>query len=168
VGPVARAPRAPRSAFTLVEILIVLVIAATLLAVAAPTASKTLEVTKANALAREIAADIRYGQVLAVKTGVRHRVSFWTGGHAYAVRYEDGGSWTLCTHPITKKPWRYVIDDKNRYAGLTMRDSQFGSSDYLYWDKFGAPESGGTVTFTLGDTKRVVRVAPLSGKVTVE
>jgi prepilin-type N-terminal cleavage/methylation domain-containing protein len=157
-----------RAAFTLVEILIVLVVAATLLAIAAPTASKALEVTKANALAREIAADVRYAQVLAVKTGDRHRVSFWSEGQAYAVRRDNGGRWDLCTHPITKKEWRIALGDKTRYAGLTMGKSQFGAAAYLYWDKFGAPESGGTVTFTLGDISRTIRVAPLSGKVTVE
>ena len=158
---------AQRRAYTLVEVLIVVVIVATLAVVALPAVSTTLDSMKATALAREIAADMRYAQTLALKTGVRHRVSFWTDGQAYAVRRENGSAWDLCTHPVTKKPWEMTLDDKSRYAGLTLKDSQFGSSDYLYYEKFGAPEAGGFVTFTLGGVTHTINVAPLSGKITV-
>ncbi|MFH1731689.1 MAG: prepilin-type N-terminal cleavage/methylation domain-containing protein [Planctomycetota bacterium] len=158
---------AQRTAYTLIEVLIVVVVVSTLAAAALPAVSTTLDSMKASALAREIAADMRYAQALALKTGVRHRVSFWAGGQAYEVRRENGSSWDLCTHPVTKKPWQVKLDDKSRYAGLTLKDSQFGSSDYLYYDKFGAPEAGGFVTFTLGATTHTINVAPLSGKITV-
>jgi prepilin-type N-terminal cleavage/methylation domain-containing protein len=163
------APRPTRRrAFTLVEVLIVVVVVATIAVAAMPSISATLDSMKATALAREIATDMRYAQILALKTGVRHRVSFYAPGQAYAVRRDNGGSWDLCTHPVTKKPWKAVLDDASRYAGLTMGESQFGSSDYLYYDKFGSPEAGGAVTFTLGGVTRTIRVAPLSGKITVE
>jgi prepilin-type N-terminal cleavage/methylation domain-containing protein len=165
---IRKANRTTPDGFTLVELLIVLVLVATLSVAAVPSISSTLGGMEATALAREIATDMRYAQALAVRTGIRHRVSYWAPGQAYAVRYEDNGGWSLCQHPVTKKPWRVVLDEHSRYAGLTLKRSQFGSSEYLYWDKFGAPEAGGFVTFTLGNCTRTVRVAPLSGKVTVE
>jgi len=159
---------ARRRAFTLVEILIVVVVVGTIAVAAMPSISETLDSMKATALAREIATDMRYAQTLALKTGVRHRVSFSAPGQAYAVRRARGSSWDLCTHPVTKKPWKLMLGDTSRFAGLTVGDSQFGASDYLYYDNYGSPEAGGSVTFTLGGVTRTIRVAPLSGKITVE
>lgn len=159
---------AQRRAFTLVEVLIVVVIVSTLAVAALPAVSTTLNSMKASALAREIATDMRYAQTLALNTRVRHRVSFWTDDQAYAVERENSSSWGLCTHPVTKKPWQVKLGAESRYAGLTLKDSEFGSSDCLYYDKFGAPEAGGFVTFTLGGVIHTINVAPLSGKITVE
>lgn len=166
-------PAASR-AFTLVEVLIVVVVASTIAVAAVPSISATLTHMKITALAREIATDMRYAQMLALKTGVRHRVSFEPtadsadGQPAYAVEAENGPAWNLCTHPVTKRSWSVSLDDKSRYAGLTLAKSVFGSSPYLYYDRYGAPVSGGAVMLTLGDVTRTIRVAPLSGKVTVE
>ena len=160
--------RRPAPAFTLAELLIVMFLISTLAVAALPSISATMEHMTATGLAREIATDMRYAQTLAVQNGVRHRVSFWEPGQAYAVRREDGGSWTLCTHPITKREWRVALGEHSRYGGLTLKDSQFGADDYLYWDALGSPQSGGFVTFTLGSTTRTIRVAPLSGKITVQ
>ena len=158
---------AQRRAYTLVEVLIVVVVVSTLAVAALPAASTALGNMKATALAREIATDMRYAQTLALKTGVRHRVSFSTDDQAYAVKRENGGSWDLCTHPVTKKPWQVTLGGKSRYAGLTLKDARFGASDHLYYDKFGAPEAGGFVTFALGGATHTINVAPLSGKITV-
>jgi prepilin-type N-terminal cleavage/methylation domain-containing protein len=158
----------PGRAFTLVELLIVLIIASTLAVAAVPSISATMTQMNADALAREIATDIRYAQMLAVKTGVRHRINFWPPGQAYAVRYENGGRWDLCTHPVTKKPWRPVLDEHSRYSGLTLKEARFGGNDYLIFDTYGSPHNGGYVRFGLGNLTRTIRLAPLSGKVTVE
>ena len=167
----------PDVAFTLVEVLIVVVVASTIAVAALPSISATLDNMKVTALAREIATDMRYAQTLALKTGVRHRVSFEPtaeapGGGldapAYAVESENGLAWDVCTHPITKNPWSVSLDDRSRYAGLALAKSVFGSSSYLYYDRYGAPVSGGAVMLTLGGITRTIHVAPLSGKVTVE
>ncbi|MFO7898831.1 MAG: prepilin-type N-terminal cleavage/methylation domain-containing protein [Planctomycetota bacterium] len=169
-APMLPCPHAPtpRSAFTLIELMIVILIVGTLAAAALPTLDAGLDQMSADALAREIATDVRYAQELAIKTGVEHRVAFWHNDQAYAVDRADGDGWTLCEHPVTKKPWRMALGEHSRYAGLRLKDSQFGSSDHLVWDRFGSPESGGSVTFTLGGGTRTVRVAPLSGRITVE
>jgi len=159
---------ARRRAFTLVEILIVVVVTSTIAVAALPSISATLDNMKVTALAREIAADMRYAQTLALKTGVRHRVSFGSDAQTYEVQSENSFAWDLCTHPITKKPWSVSLDDKSRYAGLALTKSVFGSSEYLYYDRYGAPVSGGSVVLTLGGITRTIRVAPLSGKITVE
>ena len=163
------AQRARRvSGYTLVEVLVVVLIVSTLAAAALPALAATLESMKATALAREIATDMRYAQALAVKTGVRHRVSFWTPGQAYDTCRWEGGAWVLCTHPITKKNWVVGTDARSSFAGLTMTASQFGSGGCLYWNPSGAPDDGGYVRFTLGRITRTIRVAPLSGRITVE
>ena len=167
---------ARRRAFTLVEILIVVVVIATVAVAAIPAVSATLDDMKITALARELATDMRYAQALAVKTGIRHRISFEPSNEAgsdanevgYSVESEEGSAWEQCTHPLTKTAWSVSLDDKSRYAGLDLTKSVFGSSSYLYYDRYGAPVSGGAVVLTLGDITRTISVAPLSGKVTVE
>ncbi len=171
--PSSRSPTRPHQqtshpAYTIVELLIVIIIISTLAAAALPALSSTLEQMKATALAREIATDMRYAQSLAVNTATPYRISFWQPGQAYAVQRWEDDEWKLCQHPITKKPWQLTTDEHSRYTGLSLKDSQFGPSEYLFWDAFGAPESGGYVTFTLGDATRKIQVAPLSGKITVE
>ncbi|MFW6158955.1 MAG: pilus assembly FimT family protein, partial [Planctomycetota bacterium] len=79
--PCARAPIS-RSAFTLIELMIVLLIVGTLAATALPTLNSGLDQMRADTLAREIATDIRYAQELAIKTGVKHRVAFWQDDQA--------------------------------------------------------------------------------------
>jgi prepilin-type N-terminal cleavage/methylation domain-containing protein len=154
-------------AFTLVEILIVVMIISTLAAAAIPSMSATMTHMRADALAREIATDMRYAQMLAVKTGIRHRISFWPPGEAYAVRFEGSG-WELCTHPVTKKSWRIVLDEHSRYTGLTLKEATFGSDANIIFDAYGAPDTGGYVSFGLGDVTRTITVAPLSGKITID
>ena len=161
-------PSSFRTSFTLIELLIVILVISILAVIAVPPISASLESTKAAALAREIATDIRYAQMLAVKTGIQHRVSFWLPGHAYAVYRWENGDWQICQHPITKKDWRPLLDQHSRYAGLTLREAVFGGDEYVIFDKYGAPGTGGYVSVTLGATTRTINVAPLSGKVTVE
>jgi len=170
-GRPGRTPTAAdrRRAYTLIELLTVLVIAATLAAAAMPALAATLESFQVDGLARQIATDLRYAQMLAVKEGVRHRVSFWTAGQAYAVRRWDGGTWALRQHPVTKTPWRLEIDQHSPYAGLALKEASFGSDgEYLLWDTYGSPDNGGYVRFTLGSTTRTIHVAPLSGKISVD
>ncbi len=172
-----RRPKRRDAAFTLVEVLIVVVVMSTIAVAAIPAISATSDNMKITALAREIATDMRYAQTLALKTGVRHRISFVPSEElagsdedvpAYVVESENGSVWEQCTHPLTKKTWSVSLDDNSRYAGLALAKSVFGSSSYLYYDRYGAPVSGGAVILTLGDVTRTITVAPLSGKVTVE
>ncbi len=155
-------------AFTLVEILIVVVVVGTVAAAAAPTLSETLRHMKATALAREIAMDMRYAQMLAVRTGIRHRVAFSTSSKYYTVGRWTGSGWARCQHPVTKKEWRADLTQYSRYSGLTITSAAFGSSPHVYWNPSGAPDAGGAVSFTLGGVTRTIRVAPLSGRITVE
>jgi len=166
-APRRRTPRS-RRAFTLVEILIVLCVVGTLAVTAVPTLSSSLESMKATGLAREIATDMRYAQTLAIKTGDQHMMWFWPPGQVYAVAVSQGAGWMIRDHPITKKPWCPWLDQHSRYAGITMREANFNGNSYVIFDEYGAPDHGGYVSFTLGEQTRTIRVAPLSGKITVE
>jgi len=155
-------------AFTLVEILIVVVVIATIVVAAFPAISSTLDEMKATSLAREIAAAIRYAQTMALKTGDDHRVQFLVGSQEYSVQTNATGPWGKCDHPITKTTWEYTLENHRRYAGIRLTAASFNGGNSVQFDAYGAPQNGGFVTLTLGDVTRTIRVAPLSGKITVE
>ena len=159
---------AGRDGFTVAELLTVIVLVSTLVVAAMPMLASNLNSLRATALAREIATDIRYAQSLAVKTGSQYCVTFWEADQAYAVRVWAGGDWQVCSHPVTKKPWKVYLSPGTRYAGLSFTAAQFGTNSYVVFDKYGSPDNGGAVTFTLGPTTRTVLVAALSGRVTVQ
>ena len=74
-------PKLSDRGFTLVEILIVILIASTLAAASIPSLSGALDRMKADALAGEIATDMRYAQELAALTQTRHRIMFFLPAH---------------------------------------------------------------------------------------
>ena len=177
--PERRDPRQPSSAappslapwsgaYTLVELLIVVTVISTLAVAAVPALSSALQSAKITALARETAADMRYAQMLAVKTGLSHRILFSVANQAYEVHRLEGGNWVPCSHPLTKKSWRRELKERNRNGGVTLKEVDFGGGQAVTYDKYGAPASGGYVRFALNSAVRTIRVAPLSGRVTVE
>lgn len=163
-----RWPALRASGFTVVELLIVVCIVSTLAVAAIPVLSTAFEVLKVNAVARGLAADLRYAQAQAVRSGIQHRVELSTSSQSYEVRIWDGSAWQLCAHPVTKKAWTTVLSQDSRYGGVALTSASFGTNSFVAFDKYGAPDNGGAVTLELGQTGRTVRVAPLSGRVTVE
>lgn len=175
-----------KSAFTLLELVVTLVITAVTAVVAIPVAGSS------NAMQVKLAADgvanhLHYAQQLAMTTRKPHGVSFDTGTETYQVYYESsmGGAETILTDPL--KPENLVIDlKKDPFKTVNINTATFSNSGgsitnnkVIFETQYGIPKvdnnsatppdvATGTVTLSRGGITRTVTVEPTTGKVTVQ
>lgn len=145
--------------FTLVELVIVLVLAAILAAAVLP--RFTQGIVEISSQAEQVAADIRYAQTLSMTHGQRYCIAFTATG--YQLRT------TSCTvpvnHPATGSSAAIVL------SGATVATSNL-TGNALEFDTKGRPQtltvatSNGTITLTASGQTRSVIVSPETGKAT--
>ena len=168
---VVRADRTFPKAFTLVEVLAVVVIIGLAGAIVVPSLLRrgTLEVQAAG---RMMISDILIAQNEAIAMQAPRQVMFEPAQNRY--RLTDVGGNTLNTN------WKsggdtvenYIIDydTDTRFAGVTLEAPAFGGpppDTFLRFDALGAPQSGGTVDLVSGDFRYRITVAPFTGRVTI-
>ena len=169
---------AARRAFTLIEILMVVVILGILSAVILPQLGSRDD-QKAISGARVLVADIMYAQNRAIATQKTHYVSFDKPANKYTVL--DAWPSTIIKHPVNGGP--YVVQFGS-VAGTTVKDASIHSAAFdakpvLAFDAMGVPHSydAGTGTLTAlsagdvvvrsGTYDMTVSVAPFSGEVSL-
>ncbi len=138
-----------RTAFTVVEVLIVASIITTLALVAIPRFTDTFDRARAAAAADRIVSDLTMIRENARTRGVSRSVAFSPG----ASRYDVVGM------PDINHPGR----DYRVQLGSTEYDAQivsanFGGDSTLVFDLFGDPDSGGTVVIRVRGHVRTVTV----------
>lgn len=159
-----RTDRQRRNAFTLVEILVVVVILGIAAAVVVPHMLDTGSM-HAQAAGRAIIADILFAQNDAIALQETRRVVFDLTANSY--RLTDGAE-TVLPDP-TRSGGEYDVDfaGDGRFAGVALAAADFGGETVLSFDALGAPVSGGQVELTAGDTRYRVTVAEFTGRVTI-
>ena len=180
---------------TLAEMVVVVAIVAVAAAIAIPRADPNTAFA-ADAAAAEIASAIRFAQREAVRTGIYQLVSVNSTTQMLKVyRKNDKGDDVLATHPVDKRayeisfannamPRATIVSSVFIYqAGASTNFTAFGpdgnpvnpKSDKLLGQPAGtllgakdAPplKEEGKVTIRYGDAERMVRVAPVTGRVT--
>lgn len=176
--PATRRPRA-RRAFTLVEILCVIVILGIASALIIPQIG-TRDDVKAAAAARLIISDLMYAQNLAISKQRRHYVQFTGQQYTLLSRDADTDPLVAITHPISKE--NYVVAfNTNRpgLEGVTINSIDFGGPTIVGFDDLGSPFNyDGTTAVPLtaaaaievksGDFTLTVKVEPFTGDTSVE
>ncbi len=127
----------PGRAFTLVELIAVLVLTGILAAVAIPAVSTT-ERTKHAAAARLVASDLRFARQHAVATGTRTWVSFQAATDQWTVLAEDpdapGRAGALAiVDPATEQPMIQRLDTLFRGEQLSAVDFDGGTEVGFDW-----------------------------------
>jgi prepilin-type N-terminal cleavage/methylation domain-containing protein len=170
--------RKTRSAFTLVEILMVVIILGIGSAVIIPQLSGRDDL-KVSAASRSLMADLLYAQNQAIFTQTRQYVAFDITNQKYTVL---SGTWpgTAVTHPMTKDP--FVVNfgtASTNFKEVLVVSADFGSGrTTLGFDPLGAPLSiaadgtattltTGTVLLRSGTFDLTVRIEPYTGELTV-
>ena len=151
-----------RIAFSLAELIVVIVILSILAAVAIPMAVGTSS-TKVKASARLVMSDLEYAQNLAITTQTDITVTFNASGNSYTVSNASGS----VIHPITKKTYTVDFDTTAGLSGVSLTSAGFGGNPAVVFGALGAPDASGTVSLTAGSVSYQVTVAPITGRVTV-
>ncbi len=131
-----------RSAFTLVEILVVVVILGIAAAVILPQVGNRDDVRTASA-ARMMMADLAYAQSRAVSTQRRQYVRFDLANNAYEVLDQFTPSEQLITHPVNKSPFRVLLGSgrKDDLKDVVLDQVSFDTRLVIAFDEMGTPYS---------------------------
>lgn len=160
--------------YTLIEVLITVTIMGIAAAVIVPNMLQggSLGV---QAGARMIIADLLFAQNEAMAQQADRRVSFDTSGNSYRVeKYDSSASaWVLEYNPVlgaASGTQNYVVDfdDDPRFKGIEIVSADFTGSSTIEFDDLGNPSSGGTVRLRFDTHRYDIKVAPFTGRVTVE
>ncbi|MFI4859737.1 MAG: prepilin-type N-terminal cleavage/methylation domain-containing protein [Phycisphaerales bacterium JB063] len=161
-----------RSAYTLIEVLITVTIMGLAAAVVVPNMlhGGTLGV---QAGARMIVADTLYAQNEAMAQNEARRVLFDVPGNSYTVQHYDidEGEWVADQNPVLggTATTNYIIDfdTDNRFQGVEIISADFGGESWVEFDDLGNPSSGGAVRLQFGQYRYEIKIAPFSGRLTV-
>ena len=161
--PQATRKRRPnRAAFTLVEIMMVLVIIAITAAVVIPNAISTASF-QATSAARMIATDLQYAQDTAITSQTPVTVTFNVANESYTLSNASG---TLI-HPITKVAYVTAFGTLKGFSDVGIVSANFGGASVVTFDELGSPNQAGTISLQAGEHAYRLDVAAATGKVTV-
>ena len=183
--------RKPDYGFTLVEILIVVFILGITAIVVVPNLSPT-DSKKLDQAANEVAQAIRFVRSEAIRTGQIHAITISQTTQKITTYKADLTTATLgqeyiLTHPIDKKAYENTINTLALTTGVVISNTQdpflyptTGRRKSLAFDASGTPIwiilssnttyplQDGMVQLSYGDEQQIVRVAPVTGRVTIE
>ena len=167
-------------AFTLVEILVVVVILGIASAIIIPQIGSRDDLTAA-AGARVVMGDLIYAQNRAIALQKRHFVQFVGQQYTVMTRDSDLSPLYAVTHPITKNSYAQSFGVAGTALSSVSLDAvSFGGTTILGFDELGSPfafnagantmtplVAAGTVTVRAGDQALTISIEPYTGEATV-
>ena len=163
-----------RQGYTLIEVLITVTIMGLAAAVVVPNMMQggSLGV---QAGARMIIADMLFAQNEAMAQQSTRRIVFDADDNSYRVeKYDSGASaWVLEFNPSqgvgnNQQNYEVDFDEDGRFRGIEIVSASFNGTEIVEFDDLGNPSSGGTGRLRYEDHVYEIKVAPFTGRVTVE
>ena len=163
-----------RTAFTLAEVLVVVVILGIAGAVIIPMISDSTDL-QATSAARQIVSALLFAQTAAIAHQEQYQVVFDTVLSSYEVQDSTGA---VIDSPVASgTDYRVVFSEISQLKSVTIDTVNFDGKDRVWFDRLGAPYSGpfadkkplmnGEVTVRAGSRSYVVSVEPVSGRISV-
>ena len=145
--------------FSLLELLLVLAIIATLTAMAIPRYQGSLVRYRADLTAHRIIADLAQAQSSAKAASTSRTVAFSIASNSYQIPElspldGDSGNYHVA---LSERPYQ---------AGLLSAD--FGGDTQIVFNGWGMPDSGGTITLAVGTEQRTVAVDTETGRARIQ
>ena len=177
--------------YTLLELVIVVAILGMIAAVAVPSVSQGSD-EKLRLAATEVASAIRFARSEALRTGEGHGLTVSQSTQKVTVNKYDLTTAPISTlgtltHPIDKQPYDFNVNTRSTTQGVLISNTQdvfnytgLGGRRSLIFDAYGTPKwivgsgpttyllSDGDIELSYGGQQRVVSVAPITGRVTVQ
>lgn len=151
-------------AYTLIEVLIVVVILGIAAAIVVPAMLQpgTLSI---QAAARMVISDLLYAQNEAIAAQAPHRVVFEPQLNRY--RLTDASGQTI------QSSWKggtYLVDlnRDSRFRGVRLVAADFDGSGTVEFDALGSPSTGGWIDLEAGPVRYRISVAPITGRVSLQ
>lgn len=144
-------------AFTLVEMIVVMVIIGVLATMAAPRYANHLAHQRVEAAARQVVADLQRAQRKAKFSSSSQTVTFDLVKDSYRLKY-------MTDPDKSGAPYEIFLGEDPYRAVITGADFSGGKS--VTYNAFGVPDTGGTVTVQVGTYRKTITVAADNGKVT--
>ncbi|MBX2851525.1 MAG: prepilin-type N-terminal cleavage/methylation domain-containing protein [Phycisphaeraceae bacterium] len=160
--------------YTLIEVLITVTIMGIAAAIIVPSMLRggSLGV---QAGARMIIADLLFAQNEAMAQQSTRRVVFDANDNSYRVEKYDSGAtaWVLEFNPskgMSRNQQNYEMDfdEDRRFSGIEIVSADFNGSSTVEFDDLGNPSSGGSIEIRFEGHEYQIKVAPFTGRVTVE
>ncbi|MHC5111949.1 MAG: prepilin-type N-terminal cleavage/methylation domain-containing protein [Planctomycetota bacterium] len=145
-----------RSAFTLVELLLVLMIIGSVSAIAAPRFGTMIQNQRMEAAARRIAMDMKYAQREAKLTGISRTLLFSVADDSYGISNVNN---------MDHKSEPYIVDFKSSPYKTAIIGAAFNGDAALIFDGYGVPDSGGGVFLKLGNRQMTIHYDGTTEKV---
>jgi Tfp pilus assembly protein FimT len=176
----ARILRSPIArAYTLVEMLVLIVILGIAGAMVIPAMGQT-GVLRIQAAVRSIVADITFAQMDALAYQEQRALVFDEDANSYAVVQVIGGLIDVDANTLydSKGPGqRYIVDlNEERYGGSAIQNISLNGGDTIIFDELGGPiasagsselSDGGTLEITGQFSTFRINIAAFTGRVTV-
>jgi len=151
-------PRPNRRAFSLAEMLTVLVVIGVLATMALPRFGSTMANHRADVAATRVAASLDLARRHARNTGTARSVQFDVNANGYILP-----SIKDLAHPALAYAVR-LADPPYQSAVVA---ANFGGDTELIFDAYGIPDSGGSVTIQSGKVQKTISVDVETGKTTI-
>lgn len=141
--------------FTLVEVIIVLVILGIIGVFAIPRLYDQYTDVKVMAVAKQIMADIRYAQTIAMKGHDSSWVEFDDTQNLYGV-YSGATEATrsLAVHPLENEAFIQYLD-QGKYKNVTITNLNIGADKHIAFDWFGNTSNSGEIVLNNSTTVKV-------------
>jgi prepilin-type N-terminal cleavage/methylation domain-containing protein len=146
-----------RGAFTLVEIIIVVLLVGILAAAGMPAIGAAATDMKLRAAARKLTAGLNYIRNQAITEGAEYGIVCSAAGYK---AFKPGDGLEAITHPLTHQAW--VVDLSDDHIALA---ADFSDESKVTFDSTGAPSSAGQIVMTLGKISTTLTVEASTGRV---
>jgi len=166
-----RIRRSTRAAFTLVEILIVVLILAIAAAIVVPNIGSAND-SQATSAAAVLRSDLEVARSLAMTTQQPYSVVFSPDRLSYKVVANYAGvayaAAVAVDHPVIKgKKYEVRLNALNGAPGVSVTSVAFGGQTFVTFQSLGDPVAGGSVVLRAGNCVVTVSVEGLTGIVSV-
>lgn len=135
-------PSLRQAAFSLVELVVVMLVMGILAGVAAPRYVDAIDHARVDAAARRVAADLRYARAEALRASSDRSVQFTVADDTYRLAGVADPD-----HPASD----YEVDLSEGPYGVELVSVDFGGGDTASYSVYGTPSASGFVRLQAGD-----------------